>query len=377
MWYQRLDKHLGDLGFKTSPTAPCLYFRRIGKDIIILGVYVDDFTIVASESNAQKLNNELNQEFRTKNLGQADTVLKLQITRTQQGIILHQHEYTKELLKKFYHQCSKLRHAPLNVRNLDPSKDIYGYIRNGEEALGPEYPYMAAIGSLLYLAQCTRPDIAFSVALLARHCQSPTMRHWKGVKQILSYLKTYPDLGLLYHAKPKQELIGYADAGYQSDINPISSTTRSQTGYLFTVGGTALSWKSKKQSIPTSSSSEAEHVALFAATQEALFLKNNLIDLIFNALDMTWENGQPTKIYCDNAQTLNHATKGYKRTEENKSINPKFFTPFEFHNKSLFFEKIDSDDNPADMLTKTLPPIKHRKFTDLCGLRPISSTTPI
>ena len=67
-----------------------------------------------------------------------------------------------------------------------------------EEILEPEVPYLSTIGTLLYLAQCTRPDISFVVNLLARYSNAPTHKHWTGVKDIFCYLKGTTDLGLFY-----------------------------------------------------------------------------------------------------------------------------------------------------------------------------------
>ena len=89
----------------------------------------------------------------------------------------------------------------------------------------------------MYLANNTRPDIAFSVNLLARHSSTPTRRHWYEVKHILRYLQGIIDMGLFYSNKSKALLTGYADAGYLSDPDK----ARSQTGYLFTYGETAIS----------------------------------------------------------------------------------------------------------------------------------------
>ena len=94
----------------------------------------------------------------------------------------------------------------------------------------------------MYLANCTRPDISFTVNLLARFSSAPTKRHWKGIKHILRYLRESVDLGLFYSNNLKQELIGFADAGYLSDPHK----AKSQTGYVFTNNGTAISWRSQK-----------------------------------------------------------------------------------------------------------------------------------
>ncbi|CAM8977362.1 unnamed protein product [Rhodiola kirilowii] len=125
--------------------------------------------------------------------------------------------------------------TPMVVRSLDVDKDPFRPCEESEEILGQEVPYFSAIGALMYLANCTRPDIAFAVNLLARFSSAPTKRHWNGIKHVLRYLQGTIDLGLFYHNNTKPVLIGYADAGYLSDPHK----AKSQTGYVFTCGGTA------------------------------------------------------------------------------------------------------------------------------------------
>ena len=84
------------------------------------------------------------------------------------------------------------------VRSLDPQKNQFRPRESDEEILGPEVPYLNAIGALMYLAQCTRPDIDFAVNLLARFSSEPTRRHWNGIKHIFRYLRGTIDLGLYY-----------------------------------------------------------------------------------------------------------------------------------------------------------------------------------
>jgi hypothetical protein len=88
--------------------------------------------------------------------------------------------------------------TPMVVRALEKDTDPFRPRQEGEKVLGSEYPYLSAIRALMYLANNTRPDIAFAVNLLARYSATPTMRHWNGVKDVLRYLCGTPDLGLLY-----------------------------------------------------------------------------------------------------------------------------------------------------------------------------------
>ncbi|XP_070028918.1 secreted RxLR effector protein 161-like [Nicotiana sylvestris] len=127
--------------------------------------------------------------------------------------------------------------TPMVVRSLVVNKNLFRPPEEDEELLGPEAPYLSAIGALMYLANATRPYIAFSINLLARYNSSPTRRHWNGIKHILRYLKGTLDISLFYANKYSADLVGYADAGYLSD----SHKPRSQIGYVFTYGGTVIS----------------------------------------------------------------------------------------------------------------------------------------
>ncbi|KAL2235503.1 UNVERIFIED_CONTAM: Secreted RxLR effector protein [Sesamum indicum] len=110
--------------------------------------------------------------------------------------------------------------TPMVVRSLDVNKDPFRPPAYNDEILGPEVPYLSAIGALMYVANNTRPDIAFSVNLLARYSSTPTKRHWNGVKHVLRYLRGTSDMGLYFerHDDVKTiKLVGYSDAGYLSD----------------------------------------------------------------------------------------------------------------------------------------------------------------
>ena len=132
---------------------------------------------------------------------------------------------------------SHILSSPMVVRSLEVTKDPFWPKEENEELLGPEVPYLSAIGALMYLANYTRPDIAFSVNLLARYSSTPTKRHWNGIKHVLRYLRRTCDMGLFYSKTLEPQLFGYADACYLSDPHK----ARSQTGYIFTYGNTAIS----------------------------------------------------------------------------------------------------------------------------------------
>ena len=125
----------------------------------------------------------------------------------------------------------------VQVRSLEVQKDIFWPLDDNEKLLNPEMPYLSAIGALLYLAN-KRPDIAFSVNLLARYNSFPTKKHWNGIKHIFRYLWETIDRKLFYSNTSKFDLVGFTDYWYLSD----PQKTRSETEYLFTFGETVIFW---------------------------------------------------------------------------------------------------------------------------------------
>ncbi|KAL2632227.1 hypothetical protein R1flu_016913 [Riccia fluitans] len=157
------------------------------------------------------------------------------------GVLLHQSTYIHKILKQFSMDKAHPVRTPMVVRSLDMSRDVLGPRIEIEAVLGHKYPYMAAIGALMYLANTTHPDIAFVVNLLARYSHEPTLRHWTGIKQVFRYLRGTEDMGL-YFTGSYDNLIGYADVGFMSDPHK----GKSQTGYVFLSGGATISWRSVK-----------------------------------------------------------------------------------------------------------------------------------
>ena len=142
--------------------------------------------------------------------------MKLQIEYFNKGVFVHQEACIMKVLKRFNMDKSHSLCTPMVVRSLDVDKDPFRPQEKDEELLGPEVPYLSAIGALMYLANYTRPDIVFVVNFLSRYSFSPTRRHWNRVKQILRYLKGTMNMALFYTNDSKSDLIGYANLGYLS-----------------------------------------------------------------------------------------------------------------------------------------------------------------
>jgi ribonuclease HI len=365
MWYNRLSEYLLKEGYKNDSVCPCIFMKRSENEFAIIAVYVDDINIIGTPEELPKAIDCLKKEFEMKDLGKTKFCLGLQIEHLNNGIFVHQETYIAKVLKLFYMDKSHPLPTPMVVRSLDVEKDPFRPREDGEELLGPEVPYLSAIGALMYLANYTRPDISFSVNLLSRYSSSPTQRHWNGVKHVFRYLRGTMDMGLFYPKVPKLELIGYADAGYLSDPHH----GRSQTGYLFTSGDTAISWRSVKQTITATSSNHAELLALHEASRECVWLRS-MIKHIQKNCGLSSGRMDATIIYEDNTACIAQLKEGYIKGDRTKHISPKFFFTHDLQkNGEVNIQQIRSCDNLADVFTKSLPSKVFEKLVLKVGLR--------
>ncbi len=131
----------------------------------------------------------------------------------------------------------------------------------------------------MYVATCLRPDISFAVGELGRFTHQPTHTHLTAEKRVLRYLQGTKELQLVYGFQRQSNkafsLIGFADADYASDVDQ----RRSVTGYIFTCNDSPIAWKSKRQPMTATSTSEAEYMALCDSSKEAIVLSRLLSEL--------------------------------------------------------------------------------------------------
>jgi hypothetical protein len=200
-------------------------------------------------------------------LGVADVILNIKLHREEGngGITLVQNHYVEKVLSRFgYSKCSP---APTPY---DPSVSL----RKNRRIARDQLRYSQIIGSLMYLDSARRPDISYAVSKLSWFVSNPGEDHWQALERVLCYLKGTMSYGIHYTGYPRV-LEGYCDANWISDADEIYATS----GYVFSLGGGAVSWKPCKQTILTRSTMEAELTTLDTATVEAEWLHELLMDL--------------------------------------------------------------------------------------------------
>jgi hypothetical protein len=284
-----------------------------------------------------------------KDFGVTKLCLGLQIEYLHNDIFVHQSNYIQKMLKYFNMEKTHPLSMPMVVRSLDVKKDPYRPRENNETTIGHEVPYLSAIGALIYLANNTKYDIIFSVNVLARYSSDPTRRHWNRIKHVLRY--HCGNKGLFYQKITKSKLVGYIDARYLSDPHK----SRSQSGYVFIYGGTAISWRSTKQILTTKSSNHAELIALYNARRECVWLRF-MIQHIQEECGLESVRENSTVIYEDNTARIAQIKKRYIKGDRTKHISPKFFSTHDLQKNGLINVcQIKSSDNLADLFIKSLP----------------------
>ena len=219
--------------------------------------------------------------------------------------------------------------------------------------------YQSIIGVLNYYAWNLRYDLAFATSRLSQFNNKATVGTMQGLYRILSYLKATSDFKTTGIFGPKHDdLKYYSDSDHAGDL-PI--TTCSHSGTMLLLNGVPIRWKSKKQPKTSRSSAEAEIYALGQTVDETNFLNWKL-------QDMGVKIQMPTHIYVDNAQA--------KVFTEHLCINTRLRNTFNLNqqwikelrdSKLLKVNKIESINNPADLLTKPQPAYKLKQLLKLCN----------
>ncbi len=211
---------------------PCLYYKRSGQGIAILLIWVDDNLITGNDqAEIDRMIGELKKAFDIKMLGRLTFALVIQFEWSDEGVKMTQIAYLDKIAEKFGMLDAKLIGTPMQ-KGYKP-QGVIGESKSGN------YPYQEAIGSLIYLTTCTRPDIAFAVNTMARHSQAYTKDHWDAVKMIIRYVKMTRSKGLKYPCRKfVKELIDiFPDSSYNT-----ADMGRSADGFILFLYGMAISW---------------------------------------------------------------------------------------------------------------------------------------
>ncbi|KAL8148289.1 hypothetical protein AgCh_005603 [Apium graveolens] len=239
----------------------------------------------------------LSKNFTMKDLGETSYILGMKIyrDRSRRMIGLTQGTYIQKVLKRFSMENSKRGLIPMS-HGVSLSKKMSPKTPEEKERMS-KIPYTSAIGSIMYVMLCTRSDVAYSISVMSRYQSNPGEVHWKAVKNILKYLRRTQDIFLVFSGESELKIEGYTDSSFQSE-----SDSKSMSGYVFTLNGGAISWKSSKQSTTADSTAEAEYIAASEAAKEAVLMRK-----FVSELEVVPSVEEPIVLNCDNNAAIAQA----------------------------------------------------------------------
>jgi len=277
-WYQLLAKTLNRLGYIASPMDEGLFMKKVGNRRVWLTLYVDDtlaFFHKSLESVWEKDKAEITKLFNIKDMGDADWILNMRITRDRaRGVIrLSQEGYIDLILQQFdVDQTPATNSTPFLFKELNVAPEGIDCVELNHD---DTTLYRKILGSLLYAANVTRVDISYIIGVLARHVNKPFNYHMDAAKKVLRYLRSHKGKCMEFRRNPLNgqhdqfKIFIYADSSFADD----KSDRHSTSGWVSMINECPIAWQSKKQSTVALSTTESELYGLCEGAKEALFLR--------------------------------------------------------------------------------------------------------
>ncbi|CAI7911812.1 unnamed protein product [Closterium sp. NIES-54] len=366
-WYLKLRGVLEEIGFTPSTADHSLFMLGEGEQRSFMVVYVDDILIFSPSSDLVKeVMLKLQDKFKCKALGDVSFYLGLHIERDMEMrcMRVHQRKYREALAANFGQSEGHVA-TPF----LSGFKCVKG---PEEESVGEEERrrFHSLVGSLMYAAVNTRPDVAFATRQLARVVQCPNKEQVAAGMRVAKYLGQTSTVGLQYSAAAQRcqkgadgvepghfFLTAFSDASFASEPEDMTSVG----GFICFVGGGPTAWESKKQVDQALSSVESEYMAFFRAVREIVWQWRLLAEL-------GKEQQGPTPLYCDSQGTIAlaknpvfHGLTKHMRVKWHWTRSMVAAGEVELH-------YMKTTRQPADMMTKRLVEQQHWKCCKLAGM---------
>uniref|UniRef100_A0AAV1TI68 Uncharacterized protein n=1 Tax=Peronospora matthiolae TaxID=2874970 RepID=A0AAV1TI68_9STRA len=278
---QLLHSKLSTAGFKRCKSDMCFYWKHDGDDLVVVGVYVDDLLATGKSAAAVERFFASLASLSINDLDRVSKFLGMRVTHNgQNGYTLDQEEAIRDLLRDngladanstwtpIYDSCYELKEGDAELLGTPSAK------------LGPTVrQFQSLVGSLLWVARCTRPDIAFAVHKVTRRAHAPRLADWKLAKRISRYLKGTAAIKITMIAEDNLgaaiRLEAFSDADFAAD----KTDRKSMTGGIVMLNGMAVSWAARKQGGVSLSTMEAEFVAATEVARELLGLREMLCEV--------------------------------------------------------------------------------------------------
>lgn len=354
LWQRELTATLTELGFKPVPHETCC----MTKGGVIIFFYVDDIVLAyrkQREDEVERITRALQAKYKLTGGTPLQWFLGVEIIRDRENKLLwlSQSDYLDKIANLI--DRTDLRHdVPMKQEELLPHDELAsrGSIRS----------YQRKIGSILYAAVITRPDVAFAASRLARHNSNPGPEHHTAADQVLLYLRKTKTMALQFGGDDVFTMA--SDASFADN----TLDRKSSQAYAMTLFGGTIGWRANKQSTVTTSTTEAELLALSQAAKEAMFVSR-----LIKELGVTLDD-ERIRIRCDNQQTIKLVNKDIATLQtklRHVDIHNHWLRQ-EAQRNRILVEYIPTANMIADGLTKPLNHQRLQIFMAQIGLIDIS-----
>jgi hypothetical protein len=354
LWQRHLTASLKGLSFNPVPQEPCVLINNG----IIVFFYVDDIIVAyrrRQEGEAQCLITGFQERYKLSGGDDIQWFLGIEVLRDRKArsTWLSQSSYIDKIASLVDSE-GKITKTPMSDVELMPYE--------GKATRQSIKKYQRKVGSLLYAAVITRPDVAFAVSRLARFNINPGPQHHDAADRVLRYLKTFRGLALQYGGD--DEFVVASDSSFADN----TQDRKSSQGFAMKLFGGLIAWRASKQDTVTTSTTEAELLALSQAVKEAIFTRRLLTSLKVSL------DEDITRIMCDNQQTIRlvNAEVAKLQTKLKHVDIHNHWLRQEVEKGVITIEYVKSEDMIADGLTKALQTGKFEVFRDQVGLVDIS-----
>lgn len=367
LWQKELTKSLQELGFQIVPQEPCI----MTKGSMIVFFFVDDIIWAypkADQELAKAAIDGLKTRYQMTQMGEPKWFLGIHILRdrNRKRIWLTQDAYIDKIANKFGTDLSKKPATPMGLEEL---------LKSTAQATKQSIDqYQQKVGSILFAAISSRPDIAFAVARLARHNLNPSGIHHNAADRVIQYLYSTRSLAICLGGessgkstqsiKSAETFICASDASFADN----TEDRKSSQGYVMRLYGGSIAWRASKQATVTTSSTEAELLAASEAAKEMIFAGRLLRTLQIRL-------NEPFLIECDNQQTIRLLSEeATKLTTKLRHVDiHQHWLRQEVQGGRIVVRWVETSKMVADGMTKALPKVRHIEFIKQLRMEDIRS----
>jgi hypothetical protein len=361
LWYNSLSSTLKKLGLIPVPDEPCLFVHPT--KLIMVFFYVDDILLFGSKplnSDLEALCKDLMNAYDMRRIDEFKSFLNTRVLRDRENkrLWLYQDQYCEKLVAIYHQEFAPVAHTPLS------GQDLQKY--EGEATPNQIIAYQRRVGSLIYPASTLRPDIAYAASRLAEFMMNPSPAHLAEAHRVIAYLYSTRYYAIEYSSITPYQIENTLKIASDASFADDHASRRSTQGYLIKLFNGPIMWQSSKQKTVSTSTTEAELLALSHVGKEVQHLARIFKSIRFDA-------EQPIEIECDNQQTVRLVS------SEQPTITTKlrhvdihqFWLRQEVQSGKFIIQWVPTADMMADGLTKPLSKQAHQNFLDMLGLRDI------